>query len=57
MLIEHDVVLEISYTNRKKQNVVAKGAFRTNKIFTINRTDLDNKCNFDWEKNSEKLFD
>lgn len=51
---DYDVILEIDYTDRNKNKVVAKGAFRTNKIFTIKRTDLDNKCNFNWEENMDK---
>lgn len=49
------VAIDISYINKKNnRNETKRTAFRTNKIFTINRKDLDNKCSFDWNANSNK---
>lgn len=44
----------ISYLNAKNNTKHKKTAFRTNKITTINRKALDNKCTFVWASNNEK---
>lgn len=51
---DYDVQLDISFVNARNKTKYKTMAFRTNKITTIQRSDLSNKCSFDWGLNPDK---
>ncbi|MGM0807375.1 MAG: type II toxin-antitoxin system PemK/MazF family toxin [Bacillota bacterium] len=49
-----DVELNITFVNKNHKTIHKQTAFRTNKITTINRSQLDNRCTYDWKENPNK---